>query len=312
VRVTGCTGVTIADLTVQNVQWNGIKINSETGVQKLTIYNCLIHNVWQRFIKGVKVPEKDREQLRPTGCRVQYCLLYNDRPKQYSDDPADTEQNFKGNYIGGIDVMYPRDWVISDNVFVGIHGRTREARGAVFLWHDVQHCTVERNIFIDCDSGICLGNSFRPDDIKIHCTGCIVRNNFVTRCPENGIYADYTKDCKILNNTVFDLQSKLGRLIRLCHENGGMMVANNLVCGPKIQIESESDINFIDNLEKDVSAALVDPAAGNLRLTAAAVGAIGKALPLPDVKEDIDRKPRGEKPDIGAHQLNAGVSAVPK
>ena len=56
---------------------------------------------------------------------------------------------------------------------------------------------------MDCDSGICLGNSSATDETPIHCTRCIVRNNFLTRTPENGIYADYTRDCKILNNTLY-------------------------------------------------------------------------------------------------------------
>jgi parallel beta-helix repeat protein len=288
---------------VQNVQWNGIKINSETGVQRLNIYHCLLHNIWQRFVKGVKVPEKDRDTIRPSGFHIQYCLFYNDRPKQFSDDEADTDQNFHGNYIGGIDAMYPRDWTISDNVFIGIHGKTREARGAVFLWHDVRNCVIERNIVIDCDSGICLGNSFRPEDITIHCTGCIVRNNFITRAHENGIYADYTRDCKILNNTIWDPESQLGRLIRLVHDNDGMVVANNLVCGPPVRIESQSKILFRNNVEKDVSSELVNPTAGNLRLTERAVEAIDKAAPLPEVRDDIDHAPRGQKPDVGAHEF---------
>src|SRR5262249_30707372 len=53
----GCSRVTIADLTVRNVRWNGIKIDSDSGVQRLTIRNCLLQNVWQRGVRGVKVPE---------------------------------------------------------------------------------------------------------------------------------------------------------------------------------------------------------------------------------------------------------------
>ncbi|GAH46890.1 unnamed protein product, partial [marine sediment metagenome] len=87
IGITGCSGVTIADLTIQNTQYNGFKVNSETNVQKLTIYNCIIHNIWQRGVKGVKVPKKNREVIRPKRCRVQYCLFYNDRPKRLSDDP---------------------------------------------------------------------------------------------------------------------------------------------------------------------------------------------------------------------------------
>lgn len=298
VGMAGCSGVTIADLTVQNVRWNGIKINSDKNVQRATIYNVVLRNIWQRAVKGVRAPD-----TRPTDFRIQYCLFTNDRPKEYADDPADKPETFGGNYIGGIDTMHASRWVISDNVFVGIRGRTGSARGAVFLWMDSRDCTIERNIIIDCDSGICLGNSHKPADVPVHATRCIVRNNLVTRAPENNILADYTRDCKIVNNTVYDPNSRLGRLIRLVHDNEGLLVANNLLCGPAIRNESTSRIQFRNNVEKDLGAFLVAPAEGNLRLRETAPDVCGKAAPLPDVPEDIDRKPRGQAPDVGAHQF---------
>ncbi|MCS6859317.1 MAG: right-handed parallel beta-helix repeat-containing protein [Abditibacteriales bacterium] len=294
-----CAGVTIADLTIQNIKWNGFKLNTDSNVQRVTIYNCVIRNIWQRGVKGVKVPPG---VPRPQGCRIQYCLFYNDRAKRFEDDPADTPQNFGGNYIGGIDVMFAKNWVISDNVFIGIQGRTRAARGAIFLWHDTQDCLVERNIIIDCDTGIALGNSYRPPDITTHCTRVIARNNFITRAPESGIVADYTQDCQIVHNTVHDPDNRLGRLIRLVHDNDGLLVANNLLSGPKIRNESPSNILFRNNLEGDLTSFLVDPTMGNLRLTAQATAAIDRAVPLADVTEDIDRRPRGSQPDIGAHE----------
>lgn len=301
--VTRCSGVTIADLTVQNVTWNGIKLDTDTGVHRVTIRNCILHNIWQRAVKGVRVPREKLAEYRPRNCRVQYCLFYNDRPKTFADDPADTPQNFDGNYIGGIDVMFPKGWIISDNVFVGIHGRTGQARGAVFLWHDAQDCLVERNVIIDCDTGIALGNSYKPDDIAVHCTRVVVRNNFVTRCPESGIVADYTKDCRILHNTIHDPTSRLGRLIRIVHDNDGLLVANNILSGPPLRNESTSRVDIRSNLHKDLTTAFVDPQHGNLRLTERAVDAIDAGVPLPQVLNDIDRRPRGRRPDIGAHEF---------
>ena len=295
-----CSGVTIADLTIQNIKWNGFKLNTDSNVQRVTIYNCIIHNIWQRGVKGVKVPP---DVPRPQGCRIQYCLFYNDRAKRFEDDPADTPQKFGGNYVGGIDVMFAKNWVISDNVFIGIQGRTRGARGAVFLWHDTQDVIVERNVIIDCDTGISLGNSHRPPDVTIHCTRVIARNNFVTRAPENGIVADYTKDCRIVHNTIHDPGNRLERLIRLVHDNDGLLVANNLSSGPKMRNESQSKIEFRNNLEGDFTSFLVDPTMGNLRLTAKATAAIDAAAPLAEVTEDVDRRPRGSKPDIGAHEF---------
>ena len=305
VGITGCEGVTIADLTIQNVRWNGFKINSDRFADRVTIHNCIIHNVWQRGIKGPAVRKEDQARFRPSDCRVQYCLFYNDRAKRYSDDPADTPQRFGGNYVGGMDIMYARRWTISDNVFIGIQGRTREARGAVFLWHDSEDCVIERNVIIDCDSGICLGNSHRPPGTEIHCTRCIVRNNFVTRCPEQGILADYTRDCKILHNTIHHPGARLRRLIRLVHDNDGMVVAGNLLSGPPMRIETESRMQIRGNVTRELTAAFVDAARGNLHLKGDIPGVTDAAARLPEVPRDIDDRPRGRKTDVGAHELAA-------
>ncbi len=313
-----CSGVTIADLTIQNVKWNGLKINSETNVQQVTIYNCIFHNVWQRGIKGVKVPAENRETLRPKQCRIEYCLFYNDRPKQLSDDPADIAQ---GNYIAGIDVMYAKDWLIRANVFVGIQGRTYEGRGAIFLWFDAQGCVIERNIIIDCDVGLQLGNPHRADGVQYHCVGCVARNNFITRAPEAGIVTVYTKDCRLLHNTIHDPHSRLGRLIRTVFANDGLVVANNLLSGPSLRNESDSDIRFTNNLVKDMTDAFVDPAHGNLHWKEPGVARsvpvrVPSGLPVqgnqetPDgvttnaeVADDIDGQPRGARPNLGADEI---------
>lgn len=298
-----CEGVTIADLTVQNVRWNGIKLDSDRNVQKVTIRNCLLHNIWQRAVKGVKVPEADRERTRPRDCVIEYCLFVNDRPKRFEDDPADTPANFDGNYVGGIDVMYPSGWTIRDNVFVGIKGRTGSARGAVFLWHDARDCVVERNVIVDCDSGICLGNSFKPPGVVTHATGIVVRNNLLCRVPENGILAAYTRSCAILNNTVHDPESRLGRLIRVAHENAGLRVVNNLLSGPPPQLETADEVDDRANVSGDFGAAFVDLSEGNPRLSRAIDAVIDRAIPLTEVTTDIDRHPRGATPDVGAHEF---------
>jgi hypothetical protein len=305
VGITGCSGVTIADLTIQNVKYNGFKLNSNLKAHRVTIYNCVIRNIWQRGVKGPAVPEKDAEELSPRDCRIQYCLFYNDRPKSYEDDSTDRADTFRGNYVGGIDVMQARGWVIADNVFWGIRGRTGEARGAVFLWMDSRDCIVERNVIVNCDSGICLGNSHRAR-FPIHCTGCIVRNNFIVGAPENGILADYTKDCKILHNTIHNPDSRLKRLIRLVHDNDGLLVANNLLSGPEMRIETQSNIQVRDNLTQVVSDAFVDIHSGNLHLKGRLSGPGAVVSRLSDAPEDFDRQKRTEKTDVGADQLSGG------
>jgi hypothetical protein len=304
VSVTRCSGATIADLTIQNAKWNGFKVNSDKGqgVRRLTICNCVIHNIWQRGVKGPRVPPENREALRPADCRVQYCLFYNDRPKRPSDDEADEQNHFGGNYVGGMDIMCAGRWTICDNVFVGIQGRTREGRGAIFLWVDTRDCLVQRNVIIDCDCGICLGNSFRGPGEAVHCTRCTVRNNFVAACPENGILADYTRDCKIVHNTIHDPASRMQRLIRVVHDNPGLVVANNLLSGKAMQIETQSPIRLEGNVIRDLTAALVGPGEGNLRLRAEAAAALPTVSRLDDAPQDIDGHPRPPKTLPGAHQ----------
>jgi len=199
--------------------------------------------------------------------------------------------------------MYAQRWTLSDNVFVGIQGRTRGARGAVFLWHETEDCVIERNIVIDCDSGICLGNSHRGADTLVHCSGCVVRNNFVTRCPENGILADYTRDCRILHNTIHDPGSRRRRLIRLVHDNDGLVVANNLLSGPEMRVETSSPVRIAGNQSRDASDWFVQADRGDLHLKTGAQSVIPRAMRLEDVLEDIDGQRRAERTAVGADDV---------
>jgi len=199
--------------------------------------------------------------------------------------------------------MFAKDWIISDNVFIGIQGRTYEGRGAIFIWHDSQDCIIERNIIIDCDVGLHLGNPHRPSEIEYHCVRFIARNNFITRAPEAGIVTVYTKDCKLLNNSIHDPQSNLQRLVRTVFTNDGLLIANNLLSGPGIRNESESKITFLNNLIKDVTDYFVEPARGDLHLNNSATDVVDEGLVRPEVIDDIDRQQRQATPDIGADEL---------
>jgi hypothetical protein len=300
-----CSGVTIADLTVRAVRANGIKLNSETGVQRLRIYNCEFRNIWQRAIKAVAVPEADRERLRPRDCRIECCLFANDRPKKFGDDPDDTPGTYDGDYIASIDLMYATRWVIRDNVFRGINGRTGQGRGAVFLWCDARDCAVERNVIVDCDAGVSLGNALHEPNAVPHCTGCVVRNNCITRAPEGGIAALYTKDCKILHNTVCDTAGKIVRGVRVELTADGLIVANNLLAGPKVVINTKSRVAVQNNREGATANAFVDAARGDLHLAERINGVVSAGELLPDAPRDLDGRRRGSRTDLGAHEFSA-------
>ena len=53
----------------------------------------------------------------------------------------------------------------------------------------------------------------------------------------------------------------------------------------------------------DRSAAFIDPAHGNLHLTQSLDEVVNRAMPVAEVREDLDRQPRDAKPDIGADEL---------
>lgn len=307
-------GITVADLTIQNIKWNGFKIASELGAQQARIYNCVIHNIWQRGVKASHIPPS-KSELYPRDCRVQFCLFYNDRPKKFEDDSTDTPKTYDGNYIGGIDVKNTIGWTISDNVFVGIQGRTREGRACVYISEEGRDCVIERNMMIDCDVGIALGNPSRVGD-WMHAIDCVVRNNFITRCPETGILACYTKNCRILHNTVHEPDSRYGRLIWVQNINDGLVVENNLVSGADVLVTSESQIQQRANFaNENLAQAFADANAGNLHLTKSVEGVVNAANRLPLVSHDIDNQPRLDRPDAGADewvQNQVSVSQLPQ
>ncbi len=284
VGITACSGVTIAGVTVQNVTFNAIKINNNRDVQDVTIYNCIIRNVWQRGVKSVRSPD-----IPSHNGEIAYNLFYNERPKRFEDDPTDTEDTFGGDYVGAIDLMDAVGWRIHHNVFVGVAGRTGCGRGAVFIWHDSRDCVIESNVVVDCDGGINLGNPHKPGDVDMHCRGFVARNNMIARAPMGAITAVYTEDCTVAHHTIYDADNRWGRSIRLVRGNPGFRAENNLIAGHPIRLEDVNGDTAVleNNVEDAVSAWFADTAAGDLRLTEAARAALTPAPVVEAAPADI-------------------------
>jgi lysophospholipase L1-like esterase len=305
---TNCKRALLADLTVQNVKQNGIKLNGHLGAAYVTIRNVRSRNVWQRHVKVSQIrPGPDGRQVWAPGYRIEFCLFENDRPKQAGDEPFEDEnpEKFRYNYVGGIDVMSTDGLVVADNVFRNIHGNTNEGRGCVFIWMGSKNAVVERNLFIDCDQGVCLGNPSRGNEGLVHATDCVVRNNFIVRCPENDLFAAHTKGCRFVHNTVFDPDSRLKRLFRAVASNQDLEVAGNIFSGPDIPAAFTAGVAaFRDNLNRDVAGYFRDPGMGDLRLVAAATDAIDRGPEPALVIDDVQARPRRGRPDLGADELD--------
>jgi hypothetical protein len=234
---------------------------------------------------------------------VEHCLFENDRPKEYGDDPDDTAATFGGDYVGGIDAMCASGWVVRDNVFRGIRGRTRQGRAAVMLWVDSRNCVVERNVVVDCDAGVWLGTATRDPAEPVHATGCVVRNNCVTRAPEGAVTLTFTRDCLVLHNTLFDPASRHRRGVRVVADAAGVVVANNLLAGVALQVEGGAKLDQRGNVETAPAGLFADPDRGDLHLAGRPAGVVDAGVPV-GVRTDLDRKPRGPKPDVGAHEAS--------
>jgi len=299
VTVADADDVLIADLTCRNSPGHGIAVAAQYGPQRTRIYNVMFHNIWIRHVKGMhpKYPHEPvgphRAEImkkRPVGGSIRYCLFVNDRRKTNRRD------GFNGDYVGGIDMMWLTDWVIADNVFVGIRGANGVGRGAIFVWVHSENVVAERNLVVNCDRGICFGN---PSGSPIHMTRGICRNNFILGGVNTPIEMVRTADTKVYHNTVVAASADFRRGIHFFQGADGGRCFNNLLHG---RLYLPKAVTAGHNVAGDLTGWFVNPAIGDLHLTGKASGAIGRARPLKAAGEDFDRQKRKSKPDVGADE----------
>ncbi len=291
-----------ADLTVANSTEYGIFFYGDDGAHRLRVYNVKFHNCLTRGLKGTyadkvldswtrKHPPEKEKQLRPIGGQVRHCLFVNGRA-------SPRLKLYSGDYIGGIDIMSAKDWTVADNVFVDIRGQRGGGRGAIFFWVKGENVTVERNLIINCDRGICFGN---PSGKPWHMTGGIIRNNFIVAGRSEAIEVSQARNTLVANNTLWCRQQKQ-RAVRLVGPVPGCRLVNNLIRGSvAAPAESKREGNIVGELKGWSKR----PQVGDLHLTAKAAGAVGKGVALKEVTTDFDRQQRKSPPEVGADEINA-------
>ncbi len=289
--------ITIADLTIAEASLYGIKLeaggdNVRFNPSNINILRCNFMNIAVRAIKGTA----SRNQEHLVGGSVRFCRFENTKTPESS-------WLFNGNYVSSIDMMYLRDWTFSDNVFYNIRGAGGGGRGAIFIWNQSRNIIAERNIFVGCDRSISFGNPSEPtlwQPGTLHNYDGIIRNNFIVSERGTGIEVIWADNVQVYHNTILgpDLQF---RGIRYLQKISRLHIANNLVQGRIIgeDAKAQMDGNYTGNLD----GYFISPAVGNLRLTAHAVNAMGKGIPLPPVQYDIDGMSRKTPPDPGAHEF---------
>jgi hypothetical protein len=293
IHVGRCEGVTIADLTFTDCHSYGIKVEAENAPKDVHIYHCRFRDIGVRAVKGSAGKDPNTRAVKGS---VRYCSFENTKVP-----PADWL--FNGDYISAIDMMALEDWTFSDNSFRTIQGRNGGGRAAIFIWVRSRRVVVERNLIIDCDRGIAFGNpgqstaNLAGEQLAYVSEG-VIRNNFIVGGADCGIELWSAERIKVLNNSIWRPERNWSRGLRVGTGTVQTEIVNNLVHG-EIRLEG-GKAELRQNLARRLDGYFVDPASGNLALTAAATEAIGRGLPLPDVPDDIRKQPRGKKPDLGA------------
>ena len=286
--------IAIADLTIAEARSYGIKVEAiayEPHPSNIHILRCHFLNIGTRAIKGTG--PKDRMPL--VGGSVSFCRFENTKV-------PDRSWLFNGDYISAIDMMYLKDWVFSDNVFKNIRGANGGGRGAIFIWNQSRNIVVERNVFVGCDRSISFGNPSEPTNYEpgtLHNYDGIIRNNFIVVDTKGmGIEVVWADNVQVCHNTVYTPNPQQGA-IHYFQKISRLLIANNLVRG---RIFGEEEARLEGNVTGNLDGYFVNPAVGDLHLTARAAEAPGKGVQLTGVRDDIDGQKRKKHTEVGADQ----------
>ena len=263
-KIFGAKNACIADITFKNSDKYGIAFYGDSEVWGLNIYNVKFHNIWVRGLKGsnqnrigdsftnTHSPEKGRA-VRPKDGQVKYCLFINDDPKM--EDGIDHIY-----YLAGMDLMGIKDWTISDNLFIGIRSRVNQGNAGIFIWQDCERVLIERNIVINCDQGINLGNFGHR---KLNVDQGIVRDNIIVSHALKAMEFCNTSNCQAYNNIVYATNTNFPS-VRFLDGATGDHLHHNLIHGT---LKMESPVDNQDNFIGDFSDCFVNPEYGDFMLT---------------------------------------------
>jgi hypothetical protein len=293
--------VTIADLSVGEVGFHGIQVRGESGASRVLVHNVRVFDTGQQLLKG---------SIGTNGLRADAGVVACSTFEYTTHAPSD--------YTNGVDVLTARDWVVRGNRFVRIRGpeqRRWSAGPAVLFWRGSAGTLVERNIFVDCFRGIALGlepaaagdpTAEGPFD---HAGGSIRTNVLwnLNGWADEGIEANAARGVEIDHNTVMHL-GLLPWSISVRFSGTIARVRNNLTARAIVERNGAQALPD-GNVAGATSSWFVDAAAGDLRLRDATLPAIDIGVPLADLTEDFDCRPRrsGKAPDAGAYEFSTAL-----
>ena len=288
---------TIKDMTIKNAFHHCIQIQGEQGAESPKLLNLHLVDAGEQFIKVSWNSSIDR------GCDfglVENCLI------EYTDH-ARIHPNLNSYYTDGVDVLGGTGWIIRNNTFKNIRAPKNSgmlAGAAVLMWHQSKDTILEQNHFIECDMGVQFGNPSGDQDDHV---GGVIRNNVFFRKAPGDVAISLNRACnvKVYHNTVIHNETFPWtieyRYTNTFGENSGD-IRYNLTDGP-IMERNGSSAYLEGNITNAQHEWFVDAENGNLHLSNHATPVIDQALPLAEVKNDIDNEYRDITPDIGADEL---------
>ncbi len=285
--------ITIADLTVTQVQTNGILIESGSD-------NCLFHNI-RSYDCGEQLFEAIGTTYKYNG--IVQCSLFEYTGTNHKDDA----------HTSGIELNYCYDWIIRDNIIKNIKKRPDLefiwTRPAILAWHYSQNTLVERNVLIDCDKGIYFGKESQG---KLSHTGGIIRNNFIKGYDHTqaGIGLIYAKGAKVINNTIYCPGGSSSYSIEARHqETDSCLIMNNLSDEPILPDDDGASCKLENNITHATASYFVDITKGNLHLATDTIDAINGGIVTEERNTDIDcDSVKDQQPDVGADEYQRLLS----
>ncbi len=289
-------GVTVADLTLKDFVDHAIILNA--GVQSPLIHNVVMLDTGEQLIKS----NPDGSGGGVNNGIVEYCTI------GYTSLAAN-------NYTNGIDLHTTQNWIIRNNLFqniatanpLTIYGVGALAGPAILVWNGSKNCTVENNTFINCQREIAFGLN-DPSTITDDNSGGIIANNFIyrsgTQHGDVAIGVWNSPGTEVAYNTIILNGDYVNAIEYRYATTTGVKILYNLTDSAIAQRDSASG-TVTGNVTSGVQSSwFVNESAGNLHLTSAATGAIGKGTYLPEVSTDYDgqARPSNGPTDVGADE----------
>jgi PKD repeat protein len=296
-------GVTVADLTIQDFVDDAVILNA--GVQSPLIHDVVMLDTGEQLLKS----NPDGSGGGVNNGVVEYCTI------GYTTAAPN-------NYTNGIDIHTTQNWVIRDNLFKNILttnpvttlGPGALAGPAFLVWNGSKNATVTGNTFVNCQREIAFGLS-DPSTITDDNTGGLIANNMIYR--SGGQHGDVaigvwnSPNTEAAYNTVILNGDYVNAIEYRFATTTGVKILYNLTDAAITQRDSAS-ATVTGNVTSGAQPAwFVNEGVGNLHLTAAATGAIGKGVYLPEVGTDYDgqARPSGGPTDVGADEYEAAPAA---